>query len=112
MPRLAVDESIVALEIYKGLASSGTISVAALGDRTGLAPSRIEEIVSPWPGIATKDATSSASGGNRAAGQQARATDQRSVPLRLVCLGLPLHTSAPRSVPAGEFGLPSNRRTN
>ena len=36
MPRLAVDESIVALDIYKGLAASGTISVAALADRTGL----------------------------------------------------------------------------
>ena len=47
MPRLAADESIVALEIYKGLAGS-TISVAALGDRTGLAPSRVD--VSPWPG--------------------------------------------------------------
>jgi len=51
MPRLAMDESIVALEIYKGLAASGTISVAALGDRTGLAHSRIEAIVSPWPGV-------------------------------------------------------------
>jgi hypothetical protein len=50
MPRLAADESIVALEIYKGLAGS-TISVAALGDHTGLAPSRVEAIVSPWPGV-------------------------------------------------------------
>ena len=51
MPRLAADERIVALEIYKGLAASGTISVAALGERVGLAPSRVEAIVSPWPGV-------------------------------------------------------------
>ncbi len=51
MPRLADDERIVALEIYSGLAASGTVSVAALSDRTRLEPSRIEAIISPWPGV-------------------------------------------------------------
>jgi len=51
MPRLANDERIVALEIYSGLAASGTVSVAALSDRTRLEPSRIEAIISPWPGV-------------------------------------------------------------
>jgi hypothetical protein len=51
MPRLGADECSVALEIYQALAASGTISVAALGGRTGLDPSRVEAIVQPWPGV-------------------------------------------------------------
>jgi len=55
MPKLEAEERIVALEIYKGLAANGTISVAALADRTGLDPARVESIVLPWPGIFRDD---------------------------------------------------------
>src|SRR5207302_11202210 len=51
MPRLNAEERIVALEIYKALAASGTISVAALSERTRLAPSRVEAIVSSQTGV-------------------------------------------------------------
>ena len=51
MPRLTRDERAVALEIYKGLAADGTISVAALGERTGLDAARVDAILSPWPGV-------------------------------------------------------------
>lgn len=51
MPRLTRDERAVALEIYKGLAADGTISVAALGERTGLDPIRVEATLAPWPGV-------------------------------------------------------------
>ena len=55
MPRLEADERVLALEIYKGVAASGTISVAALGDRTGLDPASIEAVILPWPGISRDD---------------------------------------------------------
>ena len=51
MPRLNAEERFVALEIYKALAASGTISVAALSERTRLAPSRVEAIVSSQTGV-------------------------------------------------------------
>jgi alkylmercury lyase len=51
MPKLTVDESALALEIYRGLAEAGSISVAALGERTGLDPSRVQAILAPWPGV-------------------------------------------------------------
>ena len=51
MPRLNAEERIVALEIYKALAASGTISVAVLSERTRLAPSRVEAIVSSQTGV-------------------------------------------------------------
>jgi len=41
-PKLSAEERSVAVEIYKGLAASGAISVAALGERTGLDPSTVE----------------------------------------------------------------------
>jgi alkylmercury lyase len=51
MPRLNAEERIVALEIYKGLATSGAISVAALSAHTGLDPSRVEAIVLSQTGV-------------------------------------------------------------
>ena len=51
MPRLNAEERIVALEIYKALAATGTISVAALSERARLAPSRVEAIVSSQTGV-------------------------------------------------------------
>jgi alkylmercury lyase len=51
MPKLGADERIVALEIYKGLAASRTISLAELSDRTGLGAARVEAIILPWPGV-------------------------------------------------------------
>lgn len=50
-PKLSADERSVALEIYKGLAASGTISIAALSERTGLDPSIVEAIVSSQSGV-------------------------------------------------------------
>jgi alkylmercury lyase len=51
MPRLSADERVVALEIYKGLAASDTISVAEVSDRTQLDSSRVEAIVSSQTGV-------------------------------------------------------------
>lgn len=51
MPKLDADERAVALGIYRALAASDKIPVAVLGSRTGLDPSRIEAILSPWPGV-------------------------------------------------------------
>src|SRR5258708_37199256 len=114
MPRLADDERIVALEIYSGLAASGTVSVAALSDRTRLEPSRIEAIISPWPGIVRDQRRDIVGFWELTAWpvRQARIADQRPVPLCLVCLGLPVHTCAARSDGRGEFRLPANRRTH
>jgi len=51
MPKLSADERAVALEVYKGLAASGTIAVAALSERTGLDPSRVEAILASQTGV-------------------------------------------------------------
>jgi len=55
MPKLTADERLLAREIYSALATSGAISVGALGERTGLNPSRVEAILSPWPGVYRDD---------------------------------------------------------
>lgn len=51
MPRLEADGRLVALQIYKGLAARGTISLAELSDRTGMGAARVEAIILPWPGV-------------------------------------------------------------
>src|SRR5438445_12766070 len=51
MPRFNAEERIVALEIYKALSATGTISVAGLSERTRLAASRVEAIVSSQTGV-------------------------------------------------------------
>jgi alkylmercury lyase len=51
MPKLTMEESSVALDIYRGLVKTGTVSVGTLCERTGLDPSRVEAILAPWPGV-------------------------------------------------------------
>src|SRR5437879_880345 len=51
MPRLEADQRAVALEIYRGIAESATISPAQISRRTALEPSQIEAIVGSWPGV-------------------------------------------------------------
>src|SRR5258708_1106291 len=111
MPRLAHDQPILPLQIYSGLAASGTVSVAALSDRTRLEPSRIEAIISPWPGLLRDQRRDIVGFWELTAWpvRQARIADQRPVPL---CLGLPVRTCAARSDGRGEFRLPANRRTH
>jgi alkylmercury lyase len=51
MPRLEADGRTVALQIYRGLAVRGAISLAELSNRTGLGAARVEAIVLSWPGV-------------------------------------------------------------
>ncbi len=51
MPKLTAEERAVALEIYRGLAESGSVSLSTLSDRTGVGPDRVEAIVTAWPGV-------------------------------------------------------------
>lgn len=51
MPKLTTEESTVALEIYRGLAETGTISLSTLSERTGISSERVEAIVATWPGV-------------------------------------------------------------
>ena len=51
MPRLQPDERAAALEIYRGIADNATISPVEVGKRARLAPSRVEAILSSWPGV-------------------------------------------------------------
>ena len=55
MPKLAAEERLLAREIYNALATSGAISVGALGERTRLTPPRVEAILSAWPGVYRDD---------------------------------------------------------
>ncbi len=51
MPKLTAEERAVALEIYRGLAESGSVSLSTLSDRTGVGPDRVQAIVTAWPGV-------------------------------------------------------------
>jgi hypothetical protein len=55
MPKLAADENHLAREIYNALATIGAVSVDRLAEGTGFAPSRVEAILSPWPGAYRED---------------------------------------------------------
>jgi len=55
MPKLAADENRLAREIYNALATIGAVSVDRLAEGTGFAPSRVEAILSPWPGVYRED---------------------------------------------------------
>ena len=50
-PRLDNDERSVALAIYRGLVDGGQVSLARLSEETRLSRSRVDDMVSSWPGV-------------------------------------------------------------